>query len=62
MKFVDDSGITTDDFWYDLFDGGYIKPEELLVDKNDIEKVKSAISVLEDFKEQLEENGIIELI
>ena len=30
MKFKKDAEITTSDFWYDLFDGGYIKPENLL--------------------------------
>lgn len=46
--------ISVDDFWYDLFDGGYIKPEKLCKDKDDVEKVLNAVSILEDFKTSVE--------
>lgn len=51
--------IETDDFWYDLFEGGYIDPEEILADKKDVEKVLEAIDILDDFRDSCEE--IIEL-
>ena len=39
----------SDDKWYDLFSGGYIKPEELLDSNEDVCKVKYAIKILENF-------------
>ena len=30
--------VYTEEFWYDLTDGGYIKPENLLIDKDQIQK------------------------
>ena len=44
----------SDDFWYSLFDGGCIKPEELLIDKEDIEMVNKAMEILLEFKESCE--------
>ena len=55
MKLKKDATLTTDDFWYDLFDGGYIKPEKLLEDQVDIDSVEEAISILEDFRESLDD-------
>ena len=55
MKLKKDATLTTDDFWYDLFDGGYIKPEKLLEDQVDINSVEEAISILEDFRESLDD-------
>lgn len=40
----------SEDFWYDLFDGGYINPEQILEDQESIEKINKAIEVLEEFK------------
>lgn len=53
---------STSDFWYDLTKGGYLKPEEILENKEDIEKVKDAISVLKDFESSCEKqiDGFIE--
>lgn len=50
----------TDNFWYDLFDGGYIKPETFLEDES-AKKVKEAILVLEEYKQLLmdKDNPII---
>lgn len=47
--------ISSSDFWYDLTDGGYIKPEEILVKKSDIDKVNDAIDVLKDFENSCNE-------
>ncbi|HUS50611.1 MAG TPA: hypothetical protein VMZ91_10630 [Candidatus Paceibacterota bacterium] len=55
MKLKKDATLITDDFWYDLFDGGYIKPEKLLEDQVDIDSVEEAISILEDFRESLDD-------
>lgn len=43
--------ISTSDFWYDLIKGGYIKPEEILENPDDVEAVKDAISVLKEFRD-----------
>jgi len=50
MKIKENLEITTDDFWYDLFMGGYIRPEEICEDKEDIEKIKEAMIILKKFK------------
>jgi hypothetical protein len=37
MKFKEDvEAVYTDNFWYDLIDGGYIKPKEIIVDPYDL--------------------------
>jgi hypothetical protein len=51
--------INVDDFWYDLFVGGYIKPEKLLVDEFDINKVQEAIELIKDFEQGLIDNDMI---
>ena len=55
MKLKKDASVTTSDFWYDLFDGGYIVPEDILENQDDINLVNHAIEALEDFRESLEE-------
>jgi len=60
MKIKKDTSVVTGDFWYDLFDGGYIKPKELLEEQTDIDDVEKAIDILEKFKESLAD--IIELM
>jgi len=52
--------IATSDFWYDLIDGGYIKPEEILTDDYKVKMVRESIKTLENFKNALMENNIIE--
>lgn len=42
-----------EDFYYDLFDGGYIKPEELLDDPAHAENVRRAIRVIQKFEQLL---------
>ena len=46
-------------FWYDLTDGGYIKPEEVLASKEQIDKVENAIKVLQDFESALWDNNLL---
>lgn len=52
-------GITLDDicnindddgFWYDITDGGYIEPEDILADKEQIKKLKEAIKLVRSFE------------
>lgn len=52
--------ISTDDFWYDLTDGGYIKPEYILEDPEEVEKIKNAIKLIDRWKFEMEELGILE--
>ncbi|MFW6002377.1 MAG: hypothetical protein ACOCQD_03475 [archaeon] len=47
--------VTTDDFWYDLTDGGYLKPEEILEDPKDVKRVKDAIATIREFENSCEE-------
>lgn len=59
MKFKKEiEQIYTSDFWYDLTDGGYIKPELLLEDE-DAKKVQEAIDLLMEFKDQCENMDIV---
>lgn len=49
----------TEDFLYDLFYGGYIKPSEILEEES-AKKVCDAVSVVLDFIQLTEESGIFE--
>ena len=60
MEFKKNSKITTDDFFYDLFLGGYIKPADILVNDVDIQSVENAISVIREFYDDADEANIIE--
>ena len=57
MKIKDGGEIGVDDFMYDLFDGGYIRPDELLEDSEDIKKVLDAMKTIKEFEEALEKSG-----
>lgn len=61
FKFKKDQTISGEDFWYDLTDGGYIKPEELLEDKEQIKKVREAITIITEFEGQMIDSGIMEV-
>lgn len=50
MNIKENAAIFTSDFWYDLFQGGYIKPEEILENESDVQNVKNAIKVILDFE------------
>lgn len=43
------NAIWTNDLYYDLFEGGYINPEGLLENKEEIDKVKQAILTINEF-------------
>jgi len=52
--------ITTDDFWYDLFEGSYINPRKVLANKDDVKRVEEAIKILLEFKQAGEDQNMIE--
>lgn len=52
--------IQTNDFWCDVFDQGIIKPERLLESKEMAEKVSNAISILEAFRCEMINQGVLE--
>jgi len=51
--------VVCEDFWYDLNEG-YIKPEKLIEDKEQLQKLSEAIKLVKSFEEALEENGLLE--
>jgi len=55
MKLKKGLEISTEDFWYDLTMGGYLKPEEILENEEDIKKVKDAVAIIRDFQDSCEE-------
>lgn len=57
-----DETITTDDFYYDLFEGGYIKPPSNLYNEEEKNEILNAIKVIKDFKIKLEENNLIDYL
>lgn len=59
MEFKKNVKIETDDFYHDLFLGGYIKPEKILENRDDIKRVQDAIDVIDDFYNSAEEADII---
>ena len=52
----------TDDFWYDLTDGGYIHLEQFIDDPEQLEAAYEAIDLLTDLRDVLIENELIEEI
>ncbi len=42
--------VNSGEFWYDLTDGGYIKPSALLSDEEQIKQLSEAISLIISFK------------
>ncbi len=55
MKLKKGLEISTSDFWYDLTDGGYLKPEDICADEKDAEAVNKAIDLIMDFQKSCEE-------
>lgn len=49
-KFKNKTDCFNEEFWYDLTEGGYIKPEELLEDKDQIQKLNEAIEIVKSFE------------
>lgn len=55
-------GIGSSDFFYDLIYGGYIEPDKILIDKDRAKKLQEAADLLEDWMNELIEDGILEEI
>lgn len=55
MKIKKGIEVSTQDFWYDLTDGGYLEPDEICDNQEDADKVKKAIAVIIDFQASCEE-------
>jgi len=41
---------SSDGFWYDLMSGGYIRPQDILEDKEQLEKLNESIRVVSSFE------------
>ena len=54
MKLKENLEVSTDDFWYDISNGGYIKPEEMCENPEDAKRIIEAIKTLQEFKESCE--------
>jgi len=61
MKIKDGCKLSTNEFWYDLTVGGYLKPDEILENPEDIKRVTNAIEILIEFEVSCEEqiNGFL---
>lgn len=61
MKFKEDAkSVSSADVYYDLFEGGYIKPEDWLEDSLDLQIVRFAIQTIDEFLIKAEDKGLIE--
>lgn len=49
----------SDGFWYDITDGGYINPEEVLREESQIVSLKRAIETVKSFERALEAKGLL---
>ncbi len=49
--------VYTEEFWYDLTDGGYIKPENVLADEEQIAKLQAAIDLVRSFERAIDERS-----
>ena len=55
MKIKEGCTASTSDFWYDLTSGGYLNPEDILEDAEDVARVKEAIETLKEFEDSCDE-------
>lgn len=61
-KYKDDviaDGVLSVDFYYDIFEGGYIVPSKILKDDKRIEELEKAILLIEDWKIELYNDGVL---
>uniref|UniRef100_A0A6M3IS09 Peptidase n=1 Tax=viral metagenome TaxID=1070528 RepID=A0A6M3IS09_9ZZZZ len=49
--------IHTEEFWYDLTWGGYIKPAEVLADGEQVEQLEAAIELVRSFEDAIDERN-----
>ncbi len=50
---------SSDGFWYDIGDGGYIDPAKVLADPEQVAKVTDAVKLLESFADAMEAADLI---
>jgi len=50
---------SSDGFWYDLTDGGYIYPSKVLEDKSQLEELMKAIELVKSFEEAMNDDELI---
>lgn len=62
MKTKEREPMPTDDFYYDLFIGGYFNPNEFLEESKDAYEIVKAMAIIGEYKKALEENNLIEEI
>ena len=55
MKIKENLDITTDGFYYDLFMGGYLEPEEICRFKTDAKRVRAAMEIIQEFEQSCED-------
>lgn len=51
---------SSDGFWYDLTNGGYINIDEILADECQIKELKKAVDLVCSFETMLENNDLLE--
>lgn len=51
----DDVEVSSGDFWYDLTDGGYLKPKKILANPTHVREVEKAIEIVRKFQASCEE-------
>jgi hypothetical protein len=61
FKFKEGVEVSSSEPYYDLTDGGYIKPEDLLKHPAQARRVVEAIEILRDFLHQAEDEGVLVL-
>lgn len=55
-------GINSDDFYYGITSGGYIKPDKILLNKARAKKLQEAINLIWEWEIQLQEGGVLEVL
>lgn len=50
---------SSDGFWYDITDGGYVRPDQVLSDPGQLKKLNDAIEIVESFEKALEKAGLL---
>lgn len=60
-KFKEEQAVTfSSEAWYDLADGGYIKPHDMLSNEKDANDLTAAVELITSFLEAAEEVGVLE--
>lgn len=61
FEFNPEQGVMyTDDPLYDLFEGGYIHPEDMLTNPEQVERVKDAVEVVRQFLDAAFKEGYLD--